>query len=179
MKKAYKTTYGFSFFLNFSYLFFLIYLSIITMVLTHGLNGTTWFEIIGSFVLFLVFNFIVFMIVNLISKIFTKDTVYLSSDAIYYHDSVIRFNDIYKIYFDCGELGGRMSKGTPTNLVVMGKEHGYINIERPSNLLVFKLMFKFKDKFRINHLKKIILLWPSLTIVATLLISLVISLSNK
>ena len=119
---------------------------------------------------------VLFLIINLISKIFTKPKVSIDETTIYYASDVIDFNDIREISYDCGEIGKHSS--TPHSVIIMGKKNGYMHIERPSIMFLFKLIFKCGNKFKINHIKRLIFIWPSLAFLGGIIVYFIILFSN-
>lgn len=171
MRKQYKPTYGWTLFCSIEYFMILMYIAFTPILVVFGTNGASWFEIIGTFILFTCIFLILFLIINLISKCFTKYNVIVDDTTIYYANDVIEFNDIKKISYDFGEIGRYSS--IPQSVIIMGKKHGYMHIERPSIMFLFKLVSKCGNKFKINHIKRLIFLWPSLALVGAIIIFLI------
>jgi len=86
--------------------------------------------------------------------------------------SIGDYDDIRSISYDFGEIG-RYKSTIPQSVIIMGKKHGYIHIERPSIMFLFKLVFKCGNKFKINHIKRLIFLWPSLALIGSIAIFLI------
>lgn len=177
MRKQYKPTYGFTLFLGSIYFMILMYLAFTPMLcINRSTNGISWIEIIGTFILFSAFFFILFLIINLISKIFTNHKVSVDENTIYYASDVIDFDNIREISYDCGKIGKNSS--TPHSVIIMGKNKGYMHIERPSIMFLCKLISKCGNKFKINHIKRLIFLWPTLAFIGGIVIYFIIMFSN-
>lgn len=172
MRKQYKPTYGFTLFCSIEYFMILMYIAFTPIIVVFGTNGASWFEIIGTFILFTCIFLILFLIINLISKCFTKYNVIVDDTTIFYGNDCIDYDDIRSISYDFGEIG-RYNSTIPQSVIIMGKKHGYIHIERPSIMFLFKLISKCKNKFKINHIKRLIFLWPSLALVGAIIIFLI------
>lgn len=164
MRKQYKPTYGFTLFCSIEYFMILMYIAFTPIFVVFGTNGASWFEIIGTFILFTCIFLILFLVINLISKCFTKYNVIVGDTTIYYANDCIDYDDIRSISYDFGEIG-RYNSTFPQSVIIMGKKHGYIHIERPSIIFLFKLVSKCGNKFKINRIKRLIFLWPGLALI--------------
>ena len=161
MRKHYKPTYGFTFFLAYSYLFFLFF--VVMLPTFVFLTDEYWVGIILYFLMFVAFFFILFLVINLISKLFTKPKVTIDDQTIYYKTDIVRFSDISRISFDCGELSKYSSK--PHSVTIICGHKNYVHIERAPLMLIYILKSKCGEVFKINNLKRLIFLWPSLAFV--------------
>ena len=110
--KKYKPLYGFQFILEFIYVLFLIPFgaipSFIFFMFAYSNDLGSVFNIVLYYIIFAFFFTLIMLcigfIINLISKIFTKDIAYLYQDYFEANNKKIEYKEVILIQFDFGEI---------------------------------------------------------------------------
>ncbi len=156
--KSYKPGYALSSLFSFTFAIIWFGIALIPPILFSE-DKELWLKVGVSLILiFLCADISICLLINLISKSFTKAYIKMDDKAIYDGNRCILINDIIRVKYDNGDTWTRNSKVNV--LVIYGKENSCFYIERPSFMLMVRLKKICKDKFIIKHLYRTLFLYP-------------------
>ena len=175
-ERSYKPTYGMASIIFFAQLYFYLAIGLIPVGICLSLKRNEDIKLILldcillPLIMFVLFS-IIPLIINVVSKYFTKKKVILTDESIEYNGKSMSFTKISKISFSLGQIS-RYSSGNPCYLYIIAKNNDYLSIERPSFLMLLRLRKLLKDaRFEIEDLKKKIFIYPLITLIASIIFS--------
>ena len=129
-------------------------------------------------ILFICFSLIILfvivcIIVNLISKIFTKDCVNIYGDILHYKKEKINISEVSRVYIFLGEVGKHHS--IPVKIHLTNCNKTFITIDNPAYSLLFNVKKIFKNaKIKIEEIERKIFVYPLICLLIGIVLSLVL-----
>lgn len=156
--KSYKPGYALSSLFSFTFAIIWFGIALIPPILFSE-DKELWLKVGVSLILiFSCAAISICLLINLISKSFTKAYIKMDDKAIYDGNRCILINDIIRVKYDNGDTWTRHIKINV--LVIYGKENSCIYIERPAFMLMVRLKKICKDKFIIKNIYRALFLFP-------------------